>query len=137
MEPLKQKLDGLLRKEQVHLALECAVTITGIRGGLNPIQQSDFWSPMGKFPESEEERFFQDLVFIHRVLPLNDRFSPALAGRGYYTKLKHQVLDEFWENYDPEHKQEVKSHRPIKVFNPKTKGLRPSRPTRRKNNVRR
>jgi len=104
MEPLKQKLDGLLRKEQVHLALECAVTITGIRRGLNPIQQSDFWSPMGKFPESEEERFFQDLVYIHRVLPLNDRFNHALADRGYYTKLKHRVLKEFWDNYDPEQK---------------------------------
>jgi len=109
-------LKKLLREEQVHLALECAVTITGIRRGLNPIQQSDFWSPMGKFPESEEERFFQDLVYIHRVLPPNDKFNPYLAEKGHYTRLKHQVLDEFWSNYDPE--QKTQRHIP-KIFKPR------------------
>ncbi len=109
-------LKELLREEQVHLALECAVTITGIRRGLNPIQQSDFWSPMGKFPESEEERFFQDLVYIHRVLPPNDKFNPYLAEKGHYTRLKHQVLDEFWSNYDPE--QKTQRHIP-KIFKPR------------------
>ena len=97
-------LKKLLRKEQVMLALECATVVTGIRRGLNPIQQKDFWSPMDKIAESQEEVFFQDLVHIHRVLPPNDTFNPYLAEKGYYTKLKHRVLKEFWDNYDPEQK---------------------------------
>jgi len=108
MEPLQQHLNSLLREEQVELALICAVCIDGLRKGFNPIQQSDFWSPMGKIAESQEEVYFQDLVHIHRVLPPNDMFSPFLAGKGYYTKLKHRVLDEFWSNYDPEQDKEIK-----------------------------
>ena len=102
-------LKKLLREEQVMLALECATVVTGIRRGVNPIQQKDFWSPMGKIAESQEEVFFQDLVHIHRVLPPNDKFNPYLAEKGYYTKLKHRVLKEFWDNYDPE-KQEQKPY---------------------------
>ena len=66
-------LKKLLREEQVHLALECAFAITGIKRGLNPMQQSDFWSPMGKIAKSQEEVFFQDLVHIHRALPPHDK----------------------------------------------------------------
>ena len=101
-------LKKLLREEQVELAVTCAASVLGIRRGLNPIQQSDFWSPMGKIAETQEEVFFQDLVHIHRVLPPNDSYSPFLAARGYYTKLKHRVLDEFWSNYDPEQDKEIK-----------------------------
>ena len=65
MEPLQQHLNSLLREEQVELTLICAVCIDGLRKGFNPIQQSDFWSPMGKIAESQEEVYFQDLVHIH------------------------------------------------------------------------
>ena len=108
MEPLQKHLNTLLREEQVELALICAVCIDGLRKGFNPIQQSDFWSPMGKIAESQEEVFFQDLVHIHRVLPPNDKFNSYLAEKGYYTKLKHRVLEEFWSNYDPEQDKEIK-----------------------------
>ena len=116
MEPLKNHLDSLLRKEQVELALTCAVCIDGLRKGFNPIQQSDFWSPMGKIAESQEEVYFQDLVHIHRVLPPNDTFNDFLAEKGYYTKLKHRVLDEFWSNYDPEQDKEIKFK---KIYTPR------------------
>jgi len=101
---MEHDLKKLLREEQVMLALTCATVVTGIRRGLNPIQQKDFWSPMGKIAESQEEVFFQDLVHIHRALPPHDTFNPYLAEKGYYTKLKHRVLKEFWDNYDPEQK---------------------------------
>ena len=106
MDPLKQELDSLLREEQVLNAVTCAVIIVGLRRGLNPIQQSDMWTPWGKAPESKEELAFQDLVWFHKVLPPHDKFNPELAARGYYTKLKWQKLDEFWSEYDPEHQEQ-------------------------------
>ena len=112
MEPLQKHLNSLLRKEQVELALTCAVCIDGLRKGFNPIQQSDFWSPMGKIAESQEEVYFQDLVHIHRVLPPNDTFNVFLAETGYYTKLKHRVLADFWENFE-ETEEKKKRHIPI------------------------
>jgi len=62
-------MDSLLREEQVELAVTCAVSIIGIRRGLTPKQQSIFNAPWLKVPESEEEQFHQDLVWIHKVLP--------------------------------------------------------------------
>ena len=137
MDPLKQKLNSLLRKEQEELVLECAFIITGIRRGFNPIQQKDFWSPMDKIAESQEEVYFQDLVHIHRVLPPHDKFNPFLAERGYYTKLKHRVLDEFWSNYDPEQDKQIKfkksyTPRPFPVKNKTFKPFKPSNPNTRK-----
>ena len=93
-------MDSLLREEQVKLAVTCAVVIVGRRQGLNPIQQSDFFTPWGKAPESEEEEAFQDLVWLHKVLPPHDKFNTELAAKGYYTKLRWQKLDEFWSECD-------------------------------------
>ena len=96
MEPLKNHLDSLLRKEQVELVAICATSILGIRKGLNPIQQSGFNTPWGEAPNSEEEQFHQDLVWIHKVLPPTDRFNPDLAEKGVYKKMKLKYLADFW-----------------------------------------
>ena len=91
-------LDKLLREEQVELAVTCAASIVGIRRGLNPIQQSGFNTPWVKAPESEEEQFHQDLVWIHKILPFTDRFNPDLAAKGVYKKLRLKALADFWSS---------------------------------------
>ena len=97
MDSLQQHLDKLLREEQVELAATCASSILGIRAGLTPNQQSLFNTPWGKAPESEEEQFHQDLVWIHKVLPPNDKFNPKLAEQGIYKKMRLKVLADFWK----------------------------------------
>ena len=89
-------MDSLLREEQVELAVTCAVFIVGLRKSLNPFQQSDFFTPWVKAPESEEEQFHQDLVWVYKVLPPNDKFNPELAAKGFYKKLRLKVLADFW-----------------------------------------
>ena len=112
MEPLKNHLDSLLRKEQVELVAICATSILGIRKGLNPIQQSGFNTPWGEAPNSEEEQFHQDLVWIHKVLPPTDKFNPDLAEKGVYKKMKLKYLADFWspiyEKADQEQKPYVR-----------------------------
>ena len=95
-------LDKLLREEQVELAVTCASSVLGIRAGLTPNQQSLFNTPWGKAPESEEEQFHQDLVWVYKVLPPNDKFNTALASKGVYKKMRLKALADFWSNYDPE-----------------------------------
>ena len=116
MDPLKTKLDALLREEQVELALMCATIILGIRRGIGPCGVSDFNTPWGKAPESKEEEAHQDLVWIHKVLPPNDQFDPEKAKRGFYTKMRWKRQDEFWSEYDPD--QKTQRHIP-KIFNPR------------------
>ena len=89
-------MNSLIREEQVELAVTCAVSIIGIRRGLTPIQQSRFNTPWVKVPESEEEQFHQDLVWIHKVLPPNDIFNQLLAAKGGYKKLKIKYLADTW-----------------------------------------
>ena len=101
-------MDSLLRDEQVELVVTCAVFIAGLQQGLNPLQKSDFFTPWGKAPESEEEQFHQDLVWIYKVLPPNDKFNQLLAAKGTYKKLRLKVLADFWSNYDPEQDKEIK-----------------------------
>jgi hypothetical protein len=125
-------MDSLLREEQVELAVTCAVSFLGIRRGLTPIQQSRFNTPWVKAPESQEEQFHQDLVWVYKVLPPNDKFNTALAGKGVYKKMRLKALDDFWSNYDPEHKTEKRKHIPLTKYQSHSKGLRPSRPTRTK-----
>ena len=125
-------MDSLLRDEQVELATTYAVSILGIRAGLTPFQQSLFNIPWIKSPESEEEQFHQDLVWVYKVLPPNDKFNPELAEKGFYKKMRLKVLADFWENYDPEQKTERRQHIPLKKYKSHSKGLRPSRPTRTK-----
>ena len=125
-------MDYVLREEQVELAVTCAVSILGIRAGLTPIQQSGFNTPWVKAPESEEEQFHQDLVWVYKVLPPSDKFNPDLAVKGVYKKMRLNALDDFWSNYDPEHKTEKRKHIPLKKYQSHIKGLRPSRPTRTK-----
>ena len=102
MDSLQQHLDKLLRDEQVELAVTCASSVLGIRAGLTPNQQSLFNTPWVKVPESEEEQFHQDLVWVYKVLPPNDKFNTALASKGVYKKMRLKVLADFWSNYDPE-----------------------------------
>ena len=102
MDSLQQHLNTLLRGEQVELAVTCASSVLGIRAGLTPNQQSLFNTPWVKAPESEEEQFHQDLVWVYKVLPPNDKFNTALAGKGVYKKMRLKALDDFWSNYDPE-----------------------------------
>ena len=68
--------------------------------GLTLHQQSDFNTPWGKAPGSKEEEAFQDLIWLHKVLPPHDKFNTELAAKGYYTKLRWQKLDEFWSECD-------------------------------------
>ena len=137
MEPLQQKLDSLLREEQVINCVTCAFFIVSYRRGLTPYQQSDFNTPMGGKKVSPEEELHQDLVWVYHQLPPHDQFDRAKAESGYYRQLKFDYLNNFWENYDPEHKSERRQHIPLKKYQSHSKGLRPSRPTRRKNHVRR
>ena len=102
MDSLQQHLNTLLRGEQVELAVTCASSVLGIRAGLTPNQQSLFNTPWVKAPESEEEQFHQDLVWVYKVLPPNDKFNAALASKGVYKKMRLKVLADFWSNYDPE-----------------------------------
>ena len=107
MDSLQKHLDKLLREEKVELAATCPASIVGIRRGLNPIQQSGFNTPWVKAPESEEEQFHQDFVWVYKVLLPTDKFNPELAGKGVYKKLRLKALDDFWKNHDPD-KQEQK-----------------------------
>jgi len=93
--------------------------------------------PMGCKKVSPEEELHQDLVWIYHQLPPHDQFDPAKAESGYYRQLKFDYLNNFWEKYDPEHQSERRQHIPLKKYQSHSKGLRPSRPTRRKNHVRR
>ena len=92
MEPLQQELNSLLREEQIELAVTCASSILGIRGGLTPVQQSRFNTPWVKALETEEEQFHQDLVRVYKVLPFNDKFNQLLAAKGTYNKLRLKAL---------------------------------------------
>ena len=89
-------LKKLLREEQVELAVTCAASVLGIRRGVNPIQQSRFNTPWITAPNSEEEQFHQDLVWVYKALPPNDQFDQNLAGKGVYKKLRLKVLADFW-----------------------------------------
>ena len=124
----KERLDVLVRKEQVLNAVTCAVIIHGLRQGLTPCQQTDFNTPWGKAPESEEEQFHQDLVWIHKVLPPNDKFNPELAGKGVYKKLRLKVLADFWkpiyEKADQE-EQGLKLEKTYKRHIPKKLAIKP------------
>ena len=132
MDSLQQHLNTLLRGEQVELAVTCASSVLGIRAGLTPNQQSLFNTPWVKAPESEEEQFHQDLVWVYKVLPPNDKFNPDLAVKGIYKKMRLKALDDFWSNYDPEHKTKKRKYIPLTKYQSHSKGLRPSRPTRTK-----
>ena len=115
-------MDSLIREEQVELAVTCAVSILGIRAGLTPIQQSGFNTPWVKAPESEEEQFHQDLVWIHKVLPPNDNFNQLLAAKGVYKKLKIKYLADTWtpifEKFDLE-QQKLERQKTYKRHLPK------------------
>ena len=124
MDSLQQHLDKLLRDEQVELAVTCASSVLGIRAGLTPNQQSLFNTPWGKAPESEEEQFHQDLVWVYKVLPTNDKFNPDIAVKVVYKEMRLKALDDFWSNYDPEdyeleRQQTYKKHLPKKNNNPR------------------
>ena len=117
------------------LAVLLALKQVAAEKGLTLAQLSDFHTPWGAAPASKEEGFFQDLVWIHRALPPTEKFNQLLAAKGTYKKLRLKVLADFWSNYDPEHKSERRQHIPLKKYQSISKGLRPSRPTRRKNHA--
>ena len=78
------------------LAILIALKKIGEKKGLTLLQQSDFHTPWGKVPDSEEEEAHQDLVWIHKVLPPNDKFDLVKAQEGFYKNLRSKVLEEFW-----------------------------------------
>ena len=80
------------------LAILIALKKIGEKKGLTLLQQSDFHTPWGKVPDSEEEEAHQDLVWIHKVLPPNDKFDLVKAQEGFYKKLRSKLLEEFWLN---------------------------------------
>ena len=111
-EEIKAQVDKacepLLRK----LCISIALIKVGREKGYSLKQISDFSTPWGKAPESEEERFFQDLVWIHRVLPPHEKFDPVKAKVGYYSKFKKKVLADFWENFE-ETEEKKERHIPV------------------------
>ncbi len=110
--------------EKLLLLIVCKTL--GNQQGYTLHQQSDFNTPWGKAPGSKEEEAFQDLVWIHKVLPPHDKFNPELAAKGYYTKLKCQKLDEFWSEYDSEQDKDIQYRKSCKPHRPN----RPKRSTR-------
>ena len=126
MDSPQQHLNTLLREEQVELAVTCASSVLGIRRDLNPIQQSLFNTPCVKAPESEEEQFHQDLVWVYKVLPPNDKFNPELACKGVYKKLKLKALADFWkpiyEKADQE-EQGIRLQKTYKRYIPKKNNI--------------
>ena len=78
------------------LAILIALKKIGEKKGLTLLQQSDFHTPWGKVPDSEEEEAHQDLVWIHKVLPPNDKFDLVKAQEGFYKNLRSKLLEEFW-----------------------------------------
>ena len=80
------------------LAILIALKKIGEKKGLTLLQQSDFHTPWGKVPDSEEEEAHQDLVWIHKVLPPNDKFDLVKAQEGFYKNLRSKLLEEFWLN---------------------------------------
>ena len=92
-------------------------------------QQSDFNTPWGNRPQSEEEEIHQDLVWIHKVLPPNDKFNPAKAKEGFYKVLKVQFLNEFWEKHEP--KREDWRNYARRDKNQKQRKIQVTPPTRR------
>ena len=106
----KEKYDALLREELVINCVTCAVSIIGFRRGMTPGQQIDFWNPWQVELKSDEEKAWQDCVWIYHVLPPHDEFNPDLAKDRYYSRLKIQALEKIWGNDAPI--KEVKRHRP-------------------------
>ena len=80
------------------LTILIALKQVGEKKGLTLLQQSDFHTPWGKVPDSEEEEAHQDLVWIHKVLPPNDKFDLVKAQEGFYKNLRSKLLEEFWLN---------------------------------------
>ena len=80
------------------LAILIALKKIGEKKGLTLLQQIDFHTPWGKVPDSEEEEAHQDLVWIHKVLPPNDKFNLVKAQEGFYKNLRSKLLEEFWLN---------------------------------------
>ena len=118
-EEAKAHVDELSRPALKDLSLLCAYKKLGERKGLSLHQVSDFNTPWGAAPRSEEEECFQDLVWIHKVLPPNEKFNPDKAKRGYYRDLKVRTLGQFWDNYDPTEKE-------VRPFRSKANLKRPS-----------
>ena len=107
-EEAKAHVDELSRPALTFLALLCAHKKLGEPQDLSLHQVSGFNTPWGAAPRSKEEECFQDLVWIHKVLPPTEKFNPDKAKRGYYRDLKVKVMDEFWSNYDPEQDKQIK-----------------------------
>ena len=103
----------------IELAILIALKKIGEKKGLTLFQKSDFHTPWGKVPDSEEEEAHQDLVWIHKVLPPNDKFDSVKAQEGIYKKLRSKLLEEFWSNPQFEKVSRRKTFQGIKspVFN--------------------
>ena len=81
------------------LAVLIALKKIGERKGLTLSQQIDFSIPWGNAPQSEEEEAHQNLVWIHKVLPPNDKFDVEKARNGFYKKFRSDLLEEFWSKH--------------------------------------
>ena len=118
-EELKAQVHELSEPALKELAILIAFKQLGVEKGLTLHQISGFHTPWGLAAESEEEECFQDLVWIHKVLPPNEKFNPDKAKRGYYRDLKVRTLGQFWDNYDPTEKE-------VRPFRSKANLKRPS-----------
>ena len=108
---IKRLVHEQTREDQIIILVLYALNEVAKNEGLTLHQRSDFHTPWGAAPTSKEEEAFQDLVWIHKVLPPNEKFDPEKAKRGYYRDLKVKVLDEFWSKYDPEQEKEIHQKR--------------------------
>ena len=103
-EEIKAQVEKDIEHVYKECLLLCVIHELGREKNLTLHQQSDFFTPWGNRPKSEEEEIHQDLVWIHKVLPPNDKFNPTKAKEGFYKALKVQLLDEFWEKHVPQRK---------------------------------
>ena len=128
-EELKAQVDELSEPALKELAILIAFKQLGVEKGLTLHQISGFHTPWGLAAESEEEECFQDLVWIHKVLPPNEKFNPDKAKEGYYRVLKTKLLNDFWEKYDPELDEHTHSQRHVRPL--QRQKIQLKQPTRR------
>ena len=125
---------SLPREVSIEIALNELAVLLALKQvadekGLTLAQLSGFHTPWVKAPASKEEGFFQDLVWIHKVLPPNEKFNPDKAKKGYYRGLKAKLLNDFWKKYNPELDEHTHSQRHIRPLQKQKIQLK--QPTRR------
>ena len=97
-EEINIQFEKIFKPLFTELAVLIALKKIGESKGLTLYQQIDFSIPWGNAPQSEEAEAHQNLVWIHKVLPPNDKFDLVKAQEGFYKNLRSKLLEAFWLN---------------------------------------